>query len=254
MINAGHHTMLNRTVKYPWDYRVKYFQVATVYPLFECGPLTRYNENWLSADTTTDSPFQVELLNNLNGWVYFSFPNPTSQDQKVAGNYGNFTVYPYSNRYNFGLINGWRTNPTTAQVSSMSATNTLTKGFIYSDGSNTVRYGVAQGSNSWSTTCSTVGTRFRVDRWYPILLYDENGEYQVMRVSVGTRFYESGFDFNMAGENECHVRFVPCMKDGIPYICEMNSGTMIPNTMSGTVTAGPQVPDDYESYQQGGGE
>lgn len=246
---AGHQTMLRRTVKYPWDYRVEYFEVASLYPLFECGPLWNYNEAWKAEDTSLGSDFQRELMANFNAWLVFSFPNAASTDQKVAGNYGNFTVYPYSSRYNIGGFNGWLTQPSTSAVSQIINTNTKTNAFAYTDG-NDVRYGVSQGDVSWSALLSSAPAnyrRFRVDRLYPVFLFDEGG-YQVRNVSIGTRFYESGFDIGMSGDNECHIRFVPCMLDGEPYICEMYSGTLIPNSMSGTVTPGPQVADDYQAW------
>lgn len=253
MITAGHHTMMNNTVKYPWDYRVEYFQVATTYSLFECGPLKRYNENWTDElDLDANSTLQSGIRNNIKGWIVFSFPNPATQDQKNCGGTGTFCCYPYSGRYNIGGWYSWFTAPSVSDVASLIATNTKTMGFLESIGSDVVRYGVRQGSAEWSGTYNVSSKRFRTAWNYPVLLYDENG-YQVRNVSIGTRFYESGFDFNIPGNLEMHVRFVPCMKDNTPFICEMNSGTMIPNSMSGTVTPGPQVPDDYESYQQMGG-
>ena len=71
-----------------------------------------------------------------------------------------------------------------------------------------------------------------------------------MRVYVGTRFYENRIYFNMSGDNRAQLRFVPCIKNNQPYICEMNTKTMIPNSMSGTVTAGPKVPNNYYAWNE----
>jgi len=35
-----------KSERMPFDYRVEYFEVATTYPCFECGPLKQYNPNW----------------------------------------------------------------------------------------------------------------------------------------------------------------------------------------------------------------
>lgn len=248
-ISAGHQTMLKTRVKYPWDYRVEYFQVASLYPRFEVGPLNRYNENWTSElILDANSTLQIGIHNNINGWVVFSFPNAVSQDQKNCGNVSTFCVYPYSNRYNFGYTT-WVTQPTAAQVASITSTNTITRGFIENDGTNTVKYGVAQGTNSWQYNgYSTTGKRFRADLPFPIMMYAEGSSYQQSNVSIGTRFYECGFDFNIPSNLEMHVRFVPCVLNDTPYICEMYSKTMIPNSLNGTVTVGPKVKDDYEAW------
>lgn len=253
MTSAGHHTMLNKKEKYPWDYRVEYFQVATTYPLFQCGPLNRYNSNLPSETPDADSSFQNEIRNNLKAWIVFSFPNALSSDQKICGSYRDFTAYPYQSRYNFGAFNSWVTQPSSSDVASMSSTNTKTFAYLESSGNDIVQYGIEQAPNSWHTNYDASGKKFFIDKVYPIFLFGAGStsdpQYEVRNVSVGTRFYESGFDFNLSGSLETHLRFVPCMKDNTPYICEMYSKTLIPNSMSGTVSAGPKVADNYEAWE-----
>lgn len=258
-VSAGHQTMLKTRVKYPWDYRVEYFEVATTYPLFECGPLMQYNENWIEADVKdATSSLQAGIRNGMKFWCLASFPNAMSTDQKICGSPLVVVMYPYSNRFNFGGFNAWFSYGTSSDYSFWQK-NTLTRLFLESTGSDTIKYGVAQGSQSWqNTNYSISGKRLCAERVFPIFLFGSglpsNPGYEIRNVSVGTRFYECGFDFNISGNLETHIRFVPCMFENAPYICEMYSGMMIPNTMSGTVTPGPQVADDYESYQLAGGE
>lgn len=240
--------------KMPFDYRVQYFEVATTYPCFECGPFTQYNPTW-TLDPNYNiqgSPFQIELLNNFYWECIFTFPNSLATDQKICGNNNTFCVYPYSNRYNIGGFSSWLTNPTTAQAASVSSTNTLTKASAKSIGNNTLQGTIIQGSNTiqWNILESSNNKFFNLTRPNPILLYAESESYQVMRVYVGTRFYENQIYFNMSGANKAQLRFVPCIKNNQPYICEMNTKTMIPNSMSGTVIAGPEVPNNYYVWNE----
>lgn len=248
MISAGHHTMLKRTVKYPWDYRVAYFQVATTYPLFDCGVFTDYNENLIN-DTDATSQYNNTLVNGFSSSIIASFPNAFSTDQKICGNYCSFVCYPYSGRWNIGSFNSWiQTQPTASQVSNLVRTNTVYKVSTTPVGNRVARYTITDGSSSFSMD-ETLSASRRISMAttmpYPILLYNESGSYQVRNVSVGTRFYESTIYFDCPGNLETHLRFVPCVKDGVQYICEMSTSRLIPNTMSGTVISGPQVPDDY---------
>ena len=255
MILAGKHTMLNRTVKYPWDYRVEYLQVSTAGAYFDAGQWQRFNTNWPESRPAADSALMSGIRNGINAWLVYTFPNAKSTDQKICGNYGTFVAYPYSGRMNFGLFNSWGTAPTNANVDFV-ATNTKTFVFCKSVGSDQVQYGVKQGSGSWTSASWGDSTKtFNYHQHFLIFGYTEGsgGNPQTNQVYAGTRFYECGFDFDIQGGLELHLRFVPCVLDGTFYICEMNTGTMIQSAGSGSFTAGPKVADDYESYQQGGG-
>ena len=249
MIAGRHSMMASKTPAYPWDYRVEYFQVATTYPCFECGPLSQYQPSW-SVEEAKDASSQlaVELRNNFLGWAVFSFPQSLSTDQKIFGNGSVFTIYPYSRRYNAGCFQNWCTS-SYPSFSSVSSINTKTRVSLWSSGSNIITYRVAQGNTNvdWNETLAS--TR-KVSIWsvFPICLYAEWSSYQISRVYVGTRIYEVGIDITPPSFDALHVRFVPCMKDGRPYICELNSGKMIPNSMSGTVTPGPQVADNFQAW------
>lgn len=252
VISAGHHTMLKKTVKYPWDYRVEYFQMnQDKNVLFECGPLSNYAPNWPSEDILNASSSLQDGIRNNFGWsVVFSFPKSLSTDQKNVGGPNTFCVYPYSNRWNIGGFAQWLTNPTTSQSSGISSVNTKTRVSAVSTGNNMVAVTIQQiGGSSVTVSSDLTGKRFNAEKYMPVLNYYSSwdGGY-ISTVYKDTRFYECRFDFGLPGNLETHVRFVPCILGGVPYVCEMYSGTMISNSQSGTVTAGPQVSDDYEAW------
>lgn len=248
MISAGHHSLLSRTVKYPWDYRVEYFQVATPGLYFEAGQWQRFG-NWPETVPDASSDLQSGIRNGIHGWQVFAFPNAKSTDQKIVGNYGIFVAYPYSGRMNCGGFSTWMSYPDSSAAAFIE-TNTKTIATIDALGSSQIQLGFRQGTGSWTGTWDASGRGIVYNNHYFIFGYSEgpNGNVQTNQIYAGTKFYETGFDFDIRSGLELHLRFVPCMLGGVPYICEMNTKTMIQSSGSGSITAGPQVSDDYEAW------
>lgn len=90
---------------------MEYFEVASLYPLFNCGELLSYNSNW-QLDTDPSSQFNRQIIDNIKCWSVSSFPNPATQDQKNCGTPQSFTAYFISGRWNFGGFGSWLTLPT----------------------------------------------------------------------------------------------------------------------------------------------
>ena len=260
---------------YPWDYRVEYLQIASLYPLYECGPLCIYNSKWPGQTQTPQKNFPADMpdtfsdfpkaaRDNLYAWQVYSFPNAISSttDEKTASGLSTICCYPYNSKYNMGMYTNWNScYPSPSDMAKLGSVNTRTMVWVESVGTDTVEFGISQGSHiltsgdmSIAPQSGTQKRRIGSHRSIPVISYEEGGSLQTGRnVYVGTRFYEFGFDLNIPNGYDLHTRWVPCVKDNTPAICEVNSGRMIFNSGSGSVTCGPEVPNDFDVVTDGWG-
>lgn len=248
MISALHHTMANQN-NFPWDYRVEYFEILETPLVFNCGFIYDYKPEWRDEEDyqSKESVFQASLWRGFSSYGIFSFPRPLSTDQKTFGGPGIFCVYPFRGGYNVGGFGAWLKPGASWDTSLLpSEINTPTRYDFRAKDEYYADVSVRQGDVLCRAETSSPRNFFPDNTPFPILAYDEGG-IRPSNAYVGTRFYEVTMNFDMSGSKGLKLRFVPCMKDGGPYICEMYSKTLIQNSESGSVIVGPKVSNNYVS-------
>ena len=245
--------------KLPWDYRVEYFEIdyftTSLIPLFNCGKLIEYNKYWALTDTSHNSDFQRKVYKGFSVYQIFTFPKSLSTDQKICGGPGIFCAYPYGGKYNFGSFYKWCNATTTNSWSSVGNINTLTRIDFHSSYNNDTLLPqegtITQGNITIPVKSSYVELSLQTSQDdFTIFGYVESGQIQQRNLYAGTRFYDLEMNFETGDEFELHLRFLPCIKNEEPYICEIYSGKMIPLVKGATVKVGNKVPLDYISMQK----
>lgn len=185
---------------------------------------------------------RAALKNSLEfGKIIISCPaSAESGDRKIAGSSNVIGAARYQNKWRpAGLGGTWPTQPTTTQVPFVANTPVLFEWTVNSCSVSIPSLGYSYSTNYTPGNIFVSGNtaRFGVCHWT-----GDNSP----AVLAGTRFYNAAISFSHPTYGFAWD-FVPCIKDGIPYICDRISKMLIPQTGSGTITVGPKVPDNYSA-------
>lgn len=249
MISAGHHTMLNRTVKYPWDYRVEYIDCPN-------------HDAWMYLEFPVADEGDEELESVVIG------TSLTSSDRKMFGTPSSFCISIINGTWRPSGFNGWDSavslsaNPivryelgTTSGAKLFNAST----GVQLSGHSMWPYYTTRQPGAFYSPTSSSLNDwRDGQMRWHrrPFGRECDNGTWTTQGV-IGSENTTFGahriYDYYriLNGEQTHHI--IPCVMGGVAGFYDEIGQTFYGSLSATAFTPGPQVADDYESYQQGGG-
>ena len=242
MISAAHHTMLNKTVKYPWDYRVAYFERVSGRAYFDSSTIMDLNP---AIQNTTEC--RQEIMQHFRHEFVVSTPNVNPSARLNYCNSvqmgglcrANSSGYPYT----FAGINKWLSN---ADIPTSSFPFKINKPLRVVFATNRVELHCPEDALSFVATADhgNIPVNLPICR---ALAWNENNT-STIDAPVGTRFYYDCFECTHPTYS-CKSFVVPCMKDGNPYLCDMVSLQMYEKQGTGTISIGPSVKDNYDPLE-----
>ena len=243
MTSAGHHTMLTYRIRYPWDYRVAYFELRSGTAYFENQTIMELNPR---VENTTDC--RAQIMQYFKREIVVSTPNVTPGarlNYHGSVQMGGFCRDNGSGYlYEFAGINTWLSNN---KAPNDQFPFIVDKPILVGYSTNKAEMHCTYNNKHYEVTAahSNIPVNWPVCR---ALAWNENGQ-STIAAPTGTRFYRDSFECTHP-LYKCSTSVVPCVKDGVPYICDMVSMAMFPKQGSGTIALGPAVDDDYDAMEE----
>ncbi len=233
MISAAHHTMLHHAAKFPWDYRVEYFEIASGTPRFLIPMLPYFNAN-INNDNRGIVSQSLRTINIA------SCPSSgITGDVKICGGLYRCGIARNNSKWRPVGFTSWPTQPTDTEFPFLADAPVKYEqwytGYTFSCSANgkTVTKSISQGNvqiNRSSAACGWV---------------EGANDSSFGRPPPGVRWYRESA---VCTDSTCGFSydFVPCVLNGAPAIYDIINGITVTQSGSGQIILGPQCNDDFD--------